>query len=412
MGYDLKAEVSPIFLSGASATGATKVKYKADHPITLWRRLNGAPWQPENLLDVLPPGASTEAIRDVQMGGKRKTPDLNPGDWVEYGMLAEYSLDPNKPGFSFKNFLAYIVIDALLGQSRLSVDGPDSGLFPGGTFVRKRVATIKPTRVRMQVGLNAPQPVTYTGTPVSNGFLTMPDATAEHFDADLNSLLMLHDFEVAPLVSGTRYFALTLLIGRGGDWEIKEEPFRTKQRKVTLQFKKFSVFNDGDESPWGDGDRVQIWFSVFRGDRMFAEQYWGPSPDQLASIVWYGHDISDEPGRNVVNLNFEDVVIGPEELNGNDPGLGISVFAREHDTFSTDEAEPRADYAPDPSVYGQLEGKIIKRVPLPTGSAKERISPAPGVPNTEVSAWPKWYDNSYDGDLAITAHVRYVVEYL
>ena len=50
--------------------------------------------------------------------------------------------------------LAYTVIDVLFEHKDLVTSAPDTGLFPGGTFVRQIVSTYpKTTRLRMHVGV-------------------------------------------------------------------------------------------------------------------------------------------------------------------------------------------------------------------------------------------------------------------
>jgi hypothetical protein len=77
----------------------------------------------------------------------RTTPTMGPGQFVEYGALFE-GVDPNTKGFPDSAFRAYLMIDVLLNPMTLATPGPDTGLFPGGTFVRQRLATTEPARLR------------------------------------------------------------------------------------------------------------------------------------------------------------------------------------------------------------------------------------------------------------------------
>lgn len=389
MGFELTAAKNPLFATDAASVHSTAVKYDATQSIILWRRLNGATWTKENLIE----GATSSAeAAELEKRGKRTTPNLKAGEFVEYGILAEQSLDPNAPGFSLGRFLAYVLIDVLLLPSTLVAANPDTGLFPGGTFVRKRVATSVKTRFRIGVSREPP----LAAGP--NGFLRLPNPIGERTSA----LAMLHDVEVAPLVPGTAYFALTLLIAETGAWQIVVEDFKTKRRKVTVQFKKFKVLNDGDEDPWGEGDEAEIWFRAYKGSEKVNEFKWGPG------------QITDVGPASEVFVNFSDVVIGPDELNGVDPGVGLGVYALERDYFfwipSTDEAEYQRTYRgsgpSDPS--DPLGVSTVKPFNFPTGSGSENVNPAPSDTNFEVTATRK----DGDGNLKLSAQVRHVVEYV
>jgi len=205
---------------------------------------------------------------------------------------------------------------------------------------------------------------------------------------------LTHDVEAAPLVSGTRYFAVTLLIGESGKWQSTSEPFFTKRRTVTIQFKDFEVVNDGDEDPWGDGDDAEVTLKVWKGmDEVGGDLKWGPG------------NISDVGGARFVKLNFPDVVVGPEFLNGIDPPIGIGLDALERDYFmwvlaSTDEAEYQ-------QTYHQGLPLHTKHLGFPWGSDNERVDPPQVMTNFDVWASPI----GGDGELRIKANVRFAVEY-
>ncbi len=389
MSYVLTAGSNPIFATDATSVYSTSVKYDSPHGIILWRRIDGTAWTREPLLDTV---ATAAEAAELEKRGKRKTPDLMAGQFVEYGMLGESSLDPNTADFKIGRFLAYLVIDVLLKSTTLVDPKPDTGLFPGGTFVRKRVATTVKTRLRMQVGRDSP-------IALSNGFLMLLDPVATR----TSGLDMVHDVDADPLVSGTSYVAVTLLIAETGAWQVIAENFKTKQRKVTIQFKKFKVLNDGDEDPWGQGDEVEIWFRAYDGSEKVKEFKWGPG------------QITDVGPASEVLVNFSDVVIGPEELKGNDPGVGLGLYAVEKDYFfwipSTDEAEfsriTRNNQGPY-DVNDPLGYSTVKPFVFPTGRGKEIVSPTQSETNFEVTASRK--DN--DGHLQLSAKVRHLVEYV
>jgi hypothetical protein len=388
MAFQLKADKNPLFVTNAIATVTTKVKYDASQRIFLWRRTSITQWEKEDLID----GAiDSDDAAVLERRGTRTTPALQAGQFVEYGMLTMEELDPNSTGFSLGRFVAYVIIDVLLSESTLVAPIPDNALVPGGTFVRKIVNTTVPTRLRMQVGTEPP----VTG---ANNFPTLPNPLA--VVSSNSQALQHHDVEAKPLVSGTPHVALTLLISATGAWQAVKENFKTKRRKVTIQFKKFNVHNDSDEDPWGEGDNVEIWFRVYNGDTMVNDFKWGPG------------QISDEGLLSEIGLNFPDAVVGPDELNGEDPGVGVSIYALERDWItipilgieipSTDEATYDEYQAPT-----SVEGRKIKRFDFPVGDGSEIVNPGSTATNFNIIASPI----GGDGDLLLTARVRYAVTY-
>ena len=373
----LTAGKNPLFVADATGTASTSVKYDSMYPIHLWRRLDGGAWTEENLVGS---ARSAAEAADLEKRGKRTTPTMGPGQFVEYGALFE-GVDPNTKGFRDSAFRGYLMIDVLLNPTTLATPGPDTGLFPGGTFVRQRLATTEPARLRFQIGRQPP-------VADSNGFLRLPDVKAEKF----STFGQLHDVEVAPLVPGTGYQALTLLVTPRGDWQAIGAVFRTKRRKVTIQFKNFVVHNDSDEDPHGVGDEAEVSVGVFVGKNLIRHFHWGPG------------DFSDVAGANKVPVSYSDEVVGPDAFEGEDPGVGISLYALERDYFfwipSTDEAayagqRPTTLYVPK------------KPLPFPTGSSREVVNPATTDTNFDITATRL----DSDGHLWLTANLRYLVSY-
>ena len=309
MDVRLTAGKNPLFVVTATQLVSTRVKYEAPRAIFLWCRLNGGAWTKEDLVDAAESAA--DFVR-LEKQGVRTTPTMKAGDFVEYGMLAE-STDPNDESIPF---LAHVVIDVLLDRSELVTPGPDSGLFPGGTFVRQRISTTEPTRLRMKVGREPP-------IFDANGYPRLPNFVAEAASASATS----HDVEVMPLVPGTGYIASTVLVAATGAWQPISQDFTTKRRKVTLQFKNFLVRDDSDAH--STGEHAEVHLRVYDGTSLITNFKWGPG------------EISDLSSANLVTVAFPDAVIGPDPLDGVDPGVGLGLYALEHDDFiwpTTDEA--------------------------------------------------------------------------
>jgi hypothetical protein len=369
-GFQLTASPNPLFATTATQSLSTTVKYEAPQPISLWRRVNAGTWTQENLIDT---ATSAQEAAELEKRGKRTTPGLTAGKFVEYGVLTE-NIDPNGPGFSMGRFQAHLLIDVLLTPTTLVAANPDDGLVPGGTYVRKQVHTSVKTRLRFTVGREP-------AMTLPNGFPFLPNALTE---AISGTAQLLHAVEAGPLVAGTPHFALTLLIAESGEWQAIKENFKTKRRKVTVQFKKFKVLNDGDEDPWGEGDEVKISFRVYNGEDMVNEFTWGPGQISTGSEV---------------GLNLPDAVVGPDDFNGLDPGVSLGIYAVERDYFfwipSTDEAE------------FNVSGRKRKPFFFPVGSGSENVNPQTTETNFDITATPM----NGDGELSLRANVRHVVAY-
>jgi hypothetical protein len=368
-GFQLTAPLNFLFATTATQIVSTTVKYEAPEPISLWRRVSAGTWKKENLIDL---ATSAQEAAELERRGKRTTPGLTAGQFVEYGVLTE-DIDPNGKGFSMGRFRAHLLIDVLLTPTTLVAANPDDGLYPGGTYVRKQVHTSVKTRLRLTVGREP-------AMTLPNGFPWLPNALTE----EISGTAQLHAVEAGPLVAGTPHFALTLLIAESGEWQAIKEDFKTKRRKVTVQFKKFKVVNDGDEDPWGEGDEVKISFRVYSGETMVNEFTWGPGQISTASEV---------------GLNIPDAVVGPDDFNGVDPGVSLGIYAVERDYFvwipSTDEAE-----------YN-VAGRRRKPFYFPAGSGSENVNPPTTATNFDITATPM----NGDGELSLTANVRHVVAY-
>ena len=379
--YSLIAVTNPLFLLDDQSEATTAVIYSAVFPIFLWKQVNGGGWYPENLLE--PAVQSEKEAKDRQTRGTRTSNSLRAGGFVEYGMLLEPYVDPNASWFNKKSFVAYLIINYLLGSSTLVADGPDDGLFPGGTFVQKVVSTARPTRLRMQIG---------RAKPLTNatGLHILLNPVAEITSASK----MVHDVDAGPLVPGTRHFAVTLLIGEKGEWQSISEPFITKRRKVTIQFKNFEVVNDGDEDPWGEGDEVEVTFTVHKG----LEQVQG------GELKWGPGQITDKGAARIVKLNVPDVVVGPEDLNGIDPPISIGLYALERDYFFWLPSKDEAQYDETFTRGAPLHTKALG---FPTGRGEEKLDPPQVMTNFDVWASPI----GGDGDLRIKANVRFAVAY-
>ena len=375
--YTLAPLVNPLFVLTPDDTDSTIVTYEASHRIFMWQRIDAGTW---TLINLIEHASTSEQAELLERKGKIETPGLKAGQFVDFGMLPG-GLDPNDDDFNQGRFFAFARIEVLFAafpEVDFVDNVPDTGDTVGGTFYRKRMATSLATRFRLEISRDEP-------IAAPNGYMTLSNVI---FRKNSDSA-QLHDVEAVPLTPGTSYTAVIRLVDKKGFWQFFTVPFKTKRRKVTVQFKNFKVHNDSDDGAWGAGDDVEIWFRVYNGQNRVNEFKWGPT------------DITDEGSQSLVGLNFSDAVVGPDDLEGEDQGVGLGLYAREHDSFfwipSTDEAEYR-EYYPD---------RTILRIKFPVGLGDEIVNPDTTATNLKISARPM----NDDGSLHITTNVRYLVSY-
>jgi hypothetical protein len=132
-----------------------------------------------------------------------------------------------------------------------------------------------------------------------------------------SDLKSTHDVEATPIIPGTSYQELIRLSNDKGEWQFISNEFKIKQRKVTFQFKRFYVHDDGDNDTWlvRDAGEAKIWFQLHNKSGKLNEQ------------IWAG-DIYDKGTEREVFLNWQDWIVGPEDFNGQDPGVGVAVEGR------------------------------------------------------------------------------------
>jgi hypothetical protein len=383
----LKAANETLFINplSSSPTASTTVDYEIDFGRgNIWRRYVNQPWTKENLVA----GAqSAQQAAELERQGTRTTPQLKPGEVMQYGLLVDTSLDPNVAGLSSDRFAQLVTIYALL-----QVPGPSNWIDPrptmndtGGTFHFRRVGTTIPTYLVMKVGRAAPQ---------AGQFGLFDIASPVHTRTSLFGTL--HEVEAVPLVPGTHYHVVVRLSDTQGNWSVIRDEFDTLQRRVTVAFEKVTVHDDSDFDLLGRDDEgeAKFWFKVFEGNTMVREFSWGE-----VTIS----DKSYKPAMKEIWLpNTFSHTIVPKPFDGNDPGVGVGLEGKEYDAFqflftwftTTDDSEYWES--------GRPHDKSRKLV-FPTGKGKENVSNA----GLSVTAGPI----KGDGSLHFTAQGTYSVSY-
>ncbi|MDQ8726382.1 hypothetical protein [Bradyrhizobium sp. LHD-71] len=353
----LTADTETFYLK-PGMTLSTGVNYEIDDAFTvLWRRFVGQPWTKENLVE----DATTAAeAAELEREGRRLTPLMKPGDVLQYGLLPQ-ELDPNNSGMSLGRFRPLITIFALLEQPGpsdlilpLEVSDrlwlPDRGsLLTGGTFHDARLLTRRPAHLVMKVGRDAP-----VQGPFGSIDIASPVVTVSGF------IGTAHGLTAQPLIPGTRYHVVVRASDAQGSWQNLHYEITTKRRKVEVQFDRLVVHDDSDSIGIEDTGEARFWFKVHNGPEV--------KEFHLGEIEI---DDSNDPSnsKKIFDLNFKHT-IGPEALNGEGKGVGVSTEGREYDRFevlftlfySTDDAHYWHPGRPD------LKTKYIN---FPTGLQEE-----------------------------------------
>ncbi|MCQ4191297.1 hypothetical protein [Methylocystis suflitae] len=261
---------------------------------------------------------------------------------------------------------AIITIAGLLRDSGNQDWITDQGSLVGGTFFLRKIATgSERTFLKLQVGLNKPEYEAY-GVP----FFDKPVATLA------NPFAAFHDVEAVPLAPGNSYFAVVRLSDAKGRWQVLPiEQFTTLQRKVSLEFPKLHVQNDGDPM---NSSQAEFNIAVKEDD------------SDVARFKYNNEDVDDtKPDKRNFDLPAEfHCVIGPKRVPPRGLPVTIEVWGTEFDGFlESDEKAWNAD----------------SNIKFPVGFAREKVSDETQV----LGASPAPGDN-----FAFTVTMKFSVEYI
>lgn len=251
--------------------GTANIYYNQDNGnrLFLWERVVGEPWIP---IDLTPPRILSSLSGNPEVDGTFSK-ILKPGQVYEVVLYRYEWIDPNvvNPTGKEDNPDASVRVVALLKDPEKTTLIESQDKTVGGTWFRKVVTTTVPTTFLLQVGNIKPSTDTQ-----GNEFFLKPLASV--FDPANTH----HDQQVDPLLPGNDLFYLARVVDDEGNWQIINDEFRTKQRKVTIDFTELHIINDG-----AAGDTTgefHIW--VMEGDNTVRDYFFGDVDN---------FDISDSP---------------------------------------------------------------------------------------------------------------------
>ncbi|MGJ0425789.1 hypothetical protein [Methylocystis sp.] len=292
---------------------------------------------------------------------------------IKPGQLLQYMVEDTRPrAFILQQKNPTITIAGLLKHTDQNWT-TDEGDFVGGTFYFRKIATGKETTfMRLQVGQGAPQ-LNEFNIPV----FREPVATVA------SPFARSHDLEAGPLVPNNQYSAIVLLSNTKGQWTVSTKDFKTKQRRMFLQFTHLHIDNDGD--PF-DSSNAAFNIAVKFGNQTVTG----------GTFEWENDDINDEDSnkRDFVLPSDYWVVIGPDRLDDEGLPVTVEVSGTEEDgSWIFDWLEP------DEHASNAANDRAIE---YPTGLFREHIPHATRV----FKATPD------SGNFAFTITMEYSIEYV
>jgi hypothetical protein len=359
----IQADPNPIVVDNTitppETTGNTTVEYKKERHEELWELKPGTSWAKVNVHTLT--GLGDEA----DFSGKYSI-TLSPGQIYTAGLF-----DPLHTPVSTDPIGTKVVVIAVFKKPtarRLISDHSGSG---GGTWLSHVIKTNKPTTLIL-AGASRSAAVTNTvGIPK----LVDPDAV---IPGPLGPAVS-HDFELKPLVPGHHYFLTAMVVDAGGNWEVLNVEQDSLKRKLTVQFPKMNVFNDGDWATTGEGD---FWFEVSAGSETkpfnSLQSFHLPEPD----LDDWGE--TDRP----YSLGFAYIEPNAQTVPAERTSIWVHSWAREDDSpWGDDTAGSAIDKG--------------ERINLPTGPS-EKVS---------ISSF-KMDIPATSGSLHYAVDVTFVVDYL
>jgi hypothetical protein len=355
----------------------TQIHYIADPPARprVWERFGLQNW---SQVPLEPPRLIRSDSNDPDIDGYFLTP-MTGGGLYQVRLYSDPSIDPNSqdPNNPEPRPDAAITIPFMLksGMAQLITSQDQNA---GGTWYRKTVATNKPTYFFLQVGNSPP----FTDAEGTRRLFPVLGAGNQMLSAQ-------HDLQLQPpLLAGNNFFALGLVVDETGKWQVFENTFVTKQRKVTLNFGTLNIINDGAVSG-GNTAEFNIW--VREGNNTIAHFFFG-NVDNF--------DISGMPVIPLAGQGCTPVVIGPKQITSNNHDVGILVRGLCAHTVALN--EPSANYFPSSHFPDGLPTPEKDKFPFTTGSA-ESVSGVAFV----VKARPEITGNKFAFDVTATVTVEY-----
>jgi hypothetical protein len=215
------------------------ITYEKEPDEELWERLPGSDW------------ARVRTARGKPSGNHPMS--LRPGDQYVAGVYAPLkgpkTVDPV--------VLTTITVCGILKRGRVSLILPDRNEDTGGTWRFHKLLTGVNTHLVLAEASRTPMRLD------SNGIPRLPNPDGVPSKPPSLVAFTQHEVELVALLPGNHYFFLAMVTDeRTGNWDVLLTEFDTLKRKLTVQFPRIVVRNDGDDAAFSEAD---VWFSVRQG---------------------------------------------------------------------------------------------------------------------------------------------------
>jgi hypothetical protein len=345
--------------NGETALTST-ISYEATpgKKIALWMKIDNGAWNELNLFSLV-------GTPDANQSGTFECPPLKPGQFLEIQML---SPDVTKgPDEASNGPLASATVVALMKESEAQLLNHSTSTVGGTFFEHSYFTGATPTRYFGAITRDTPQRD-------NNGRWNAPSTDISHVEG----LSSMHQFEYAPLYSGTSYSLVVLLTTDRGEWQSFVVPLTTLRRQVVAGFSKIEIVNDGDPSSSGE---AAFDFSIFEGDTKIYSYTLGDSDNQFS--------ITD---GQTITLSLFPPIIGPKATNPDNIRIGVRVSGQEFDGwFASDEFAANALGDDEP-------------LGIPWGRAAENVASATQV----FHGTPTTVDSKFEFKTTVEYSVTYV----
>lgn len=376
--------------------GEVRVRYtNAFHPdpAFLWERTVGQRWQRIDLEDdptATPDGGSFDR-------GGRFSRTVALGEVYEAALYHSQDFDPNQdltdPPPDDRGTAVAVKKPPV---PRGLVTNEEHG--PGGTYFLWDAATNEPTFAVLEVSAEAPVFDDALGVWHFAQAPTIGSATSDRFATS-------HQLVVASegLLPGHEYFAVLRIVDASGNWQVlpapdgspaDTQPFTTKQRKITVDYKWLHIINDG--SPGHNDATFRVWVTQ------------GATAVDAHELPW--REITDRPSPGEESMEwinlftgptaFPQLVLGPAPVTPAELPLRLLTRGLAKDTTGTD--DPAANFLPGPG--------IVPGSPFPGAAYRFRIGPDEDVEEDEhyVRATPLEGDDEFSYSVEIAVTVEHV----
>ena len=275
------ATPDPVLIDGETS-GTTVVIYSTGFTAErafLWQRRNFGDWSRVSDIDAPTGNPNSEGTFAVTM---------QLGEVYDVVLFHEPDVDPSQPDIPAPDLQTTVVALKKAPADVSLISAPDE-FGTTGTSIQWTFSTTRPTAATVQVGKEPPV-VGSDGMP--------------RFDTVLASLtdfgfLTSHDIRMKSrgLLPGNSFHALLRVSDQHGNWQTAQQPFRMKQRSVTVVLDQLHIIDDGADGNttasfkvWVlDGARLKNRFDV--PDQTISDS---PSPGNVSEEFIRFSDISPE----------------------------------------------------------------------------------------------------------------------